>query len=69
VLFGPDSSCAKSTQLDSQLVKEHSVRIIALEANTTYYYRIKSVDADGNASTMDPPNMFNTLISVPTGPR
>jgi peroxiredoxin len=69
VLFGPDNTCAKSTQLDSQLVTDHSVRIIALEANTPYYYRIKSVDADGNASTMDPPNMFTTLVSVPTGPR
>jgi peroxiredoxin/RNA polymerase subunit RPABC4/transcription elongation factor Spt4 len=68
VLFGPDSSCTKSTLLDSQLVKDHSVRIIALEANTPYYYRIKSADADGNFSTMDPPNMFNTLVSVPTGP-
>ena len=69
VLFGPDNSCAKSTQLDSQLVKDHSLRIIALEANTPYYYRIKSVDEDGNASTMDPPNIFTTLVSVPTGPR
>jgi peroxiredoxin len=69
VLFGPDNSCAKSTQLDSKLVKEHSVRIIGLEANTPYYYRIKSVDADGNDSSMDPPNMFTTLVSVPTGPR
>jgi hypothetical protein len=45
VLFGPDISCAKSTQLDSQLVKDHSVRIIALEANTPYYYRIKTATA------------------------
>jgi peroxiredoxin len=69
VLFGPDSSCAKSTQVDPQLVREHSVRVIGLEANTPYYYRIKSADADGNSSTMDPPNMFTTLVSVPTGPR
>lgn len=69
VLFGPDASCAKSTPLDSKLVKEHSVRVIGLEANTTYYYRIKSTDADGNSSTIDPPNTFTTLVSVPTGPR
>jgi peroxiredoxin len=69
VLFGPDNSCSKSTQLDSKLVREHSVRIIGLEANTPFYYRIKSADADGNGSTMDPPNMFTTLVSVPTGPR
>ena len=69
VMFGPDNTCAKSTQLDSNLVKEHSVRVIGLEANTPYYYRIKSADADGNDSTMDPPNMFTTLVSVPSGPR
>ncbi|MCX6002255.1 MAG: redoxin domain-containing protein [Chloroflexi bacterium] len=69
VLYGADSTCSKSTQVDPNLVKEHSVRVIGLEANTPYYYRIKSADADGNDSTMDPPNMFITLVSVPTGPR
>ncbi len=69
VLYGSDSTCSKSTQVDPNLVKEHSVRVIGLEANTPYYYRIKSSDADGNDSTMDPPNMFTTLVSVPTGPR
>ena len=69
VLYGANTSCPNSTTADTMLVTDHSVRIIGLEANTGYYYRIKSVDADGNAAVMDPPNMFTTLVSVPTGPR
>jgi peroxiredoxin/RNA polymerase subunit RPABC4/transcription elongation factor Spt4 len=69
VLYGVDASCKNATAKDSNLVTDHSVRVIGLQANTTYYYRIKSVDADGNSAVMDPPNMLTTLVSVPTGPR
>jgi peroxiredoxin len=69
LLYGADTSCPNSTIADTMLVTDHSVRIIGLEANTGYYYRIKSADADGNVAVMDPPNMFTTLVSVPTGPR
>ena len=69
VLYGADTSCPNSTAADTRLVTDHSVRIIGLEVNTSYYYRIKSVDADGNVAVMDPANMFTTLVSVPTGPR
>jgi peroxiredoxin len=69
VLYGADSSCPNSTIADTKLVTDHSVRIIGLEANTSYYYRIKSADVDGNIATMDPPNIFTTLVSVATGPR
>jgi peroxiredoxin len=67
ILYGIDQQCNNSTALDSRMVTEHTVRISGLEINTTYYYRIKSVDADGNAVVMDPPNVFNTLITVPMG--
>jgi len=69
VLYGADASCPNSTIEDTRLVTDHSVRVIGLEANTVYYYRIKSEDGDGNIATMDPPNIFTTLVSVPTGPR
>ncbi|MBN1691539.1 MAG: redoxin domain-containing protein [Dehalococcoidia bacterium] len=69
VLYGPDTSCSSTTVEDTMMVTEHIVRIIGLEANTSYYYRIRSVDADGNVATMDPPNTFTTLVTVPTGPR
>jgi peroxiredoxin len=67
VLYGADQQCSNSTQLDSRMVTEHSVRVSGLEINTTYYYRIKSVDSDGNTMVMDPPNVFTTLITVPMG--
>jgi peroxiredoxin/RNA polymerase subunit RPABC4/transcription elongation factor Spt4 len=69
VLYGADASCSNSTVADTKLVTDHSVRIIGLEVNTSYYYRIKSADVDGNIATMDPPNIFTTLVSVATGPR
>jgi len=69
VLYGIDVSCPNSTIADTSLVTDHTVRIIGLETNTRYYYRIKSIDADSNIATMDPPNIFTTLVSVPTGPR
>ena len=69
VLYGADISCSNSTSEDIRMGTDHSVRIIGLEANTSYYYRIRSVDADGNVATMDPPNIFTTLFSVLTGPR
>ena len=67
VLYGSDQSVMKSTQLDSRLVKEHSVHLNGLEANSPYFYRIKSADAAGNEAVMDPPGTFITLITVPIG--
>ena len=67
VFYGTDPQCANSTSLDSRMVTAHLVRVTGLEVNTTYYYRIKSVDPDGGEAFMDPPNTFTTLITVPTG--
>ncbi len=69
VFYGTDQQCTNTTPEDSRMVTEHSVRISSLEANTKYYYRIKSVDTDGNTALTDPPGVFNTLISVPMGYR
>ena len=60
VLYGLDKSSSNSTPEDSKLVTSHTVRISGLQPNSTYYYRIKSIDADGNAATMDPPDVFIT---------
>ena len=69
VLYGPDQSVTKSTELNSRLVKEHSVHLSGLEANSPYFYRVKSADAAGNEAVMDPPGTFITLITVPNGSR
>jgi peroxiredoxin len=67
IMYGPSTSVTNSSQLDSRLTTDHKVRIAGLEANTAYFYRIKSVDAAGNATVMDPPNVLTTLITVPLG--
>jgi peroxiredoxin/uncharacterized OB-fold protein len=67
VLYGLDKTASDSTPEDSKLVTSHTTRISGLQPNSTYYYRIKSVDADGNAATMDPPDVFITPVTVPVG--
>jgi peroxiredoxin/RNA polymerase subunit RPABC4/transcription elongation factor Spt4 len=69
VLYGTDESCSTATVEDTRMLTNHIVRIVGLESNTSYYYRIRSVDADGNVAKMDPPNIFTTLVTVPTGSR
>ena len=67
VQYGTDQQCSSSTTLDPKMVTEHSVKLSGLTPNTTYFYRIKSTNSSGGASLMDPPNTFNTLITVTTG--
>jgi len=69
VLYGTDESCSTATVEDTRMLTDHVVHILGLEANTRYYYRIRSVDVDGNVARMDPPNVFATLVVVPVGPR
>lgn len=38
-------------QGESELIEDHSVNVEGLQPETTYYYRIKSVDIDGNVAT------------------
>ncbi len=68
VLYGLDKSVSNSTAQDLKLATSHTVRIGGLQTNSTYYYSIKSVDADGNAAIMDLPGVFITLVTVPVGP-
>jgi phosphodiesterase/alkaline phosphatase D-like protein len=44
-------------------VKEHSVRIVALQASTTYYFRVSSTDADDNGPTYSTGKSFKTLVA------
>lgn len=66
-LYGTNESCDLSTDVDARQVTTHTVRLTGLNPNTTYYYRIKSVDPAGNEAVTDPPDSFTTLITVPMG--
>ena len=46
--YGTTQSYGQSTPLQSGLVTSHSVALANLAQNTTYYYRVRSIDAAGN---------------------
>src|SRR5262249_45236195 len=48
VEYGLTTSYGSSTTLDPTLVTSHSVQVTGLAPNTTYNYRIHTIDAAGN---------------------
>ena len=48
VEYGTTTAYGQSTTLDSTLATAHSVGLTALAAQTTYNYRVRSIDAAGN---------------------
>ncbi len=64
VEYGLTLSLGSTTQLGT-LSSDHSVNLIGLASNTVYFYRVRSVDADGNASQSDYFS-FTTLPDPPT---
>jgi hypothetical protein len=73
VEYGLTTSYGSSTPLDSTLVTSHSVSLSGLGANTTYQYRVRSIDAAGNerigsnASFRTAAGADTTPPSIPTG--
>ena len=49
-------------------VTDHSVRIVALNASTTYYYRVGSIDTDGNGPSYSTVKSFTTLVAPDVTP-
>lgn len=47
VRYGKTEACGLSTEEVKSLVTDHSVRLSALEPNTTYYFKVVSKDASG----------------------
>ncbi|MFO1098478.1 MAG: Ig-like domain-containing protein [Xanthobacteraceae bacterium] len=71
--YGPTTSYGFTTTLDSNLLTSHSVTLVGLSANTTYNYRVRSIDAAGNEkvsanSTFRTAAAPDTIApSIPTG--
>ena len=61
VIYGTTTSCGNETSLDDTLTKKHAVSISGLSANTTYYYKVVSCDANSNCATSSL-NSFTTLL-------
>ncbi|MFC1905635.1 redoxin domain-containing protein [Chloroflexota bacterium] len=67
VEYGISIAYGSTTALNENLDTSHSVPINRLEADKTYYFRVKSRDASGNEAVVDLNLLFRTLIPVPTG--
>jgi len=65
VEYGLTTGYGSSTTLDTSLITSHSVGLSILTANTTYHYRVKSKDTDGNLATSSD-NTFITAASPDT---
>jgi hypothetical protein len=67
VEFGTSSSTMTNLVTNWSLVTSHRVAISGLKSSTTYYYRVRSADAAGNA-VIDPltggARTFKTLAST-----
>jgi hypothetical protein len=63
--YGTDAAALTLSQSSPARVTGHSVTLSGLTSGTTYYYRARSTDAAGNASTSpglsEPPLSFTTL--------
>ncbi len=53
VVYGTSSSNLDQQAVESGYVTSHSVTLTGLNAETTYYFRVKSADSSGNQSTSD----------------
>lgn len=73
VEYGLTTSYGSSTTLDATLVTAHSVALTGLAPNTTYNYRVHSIDAAGNerigsnATFTTTATQDTTAPSTPTG--
>jgi peroxiredoxin/ribosomal protein L40E len=67
VQYGKTNSYGVSTTLDSNLVTDHSVLIVGLDADSLYYYRVVSQDDSGNENTYDSAGPFHTLTAITIG--
>jgi uncharacterized repeat protein (TIGR02543 family) len=61
VEYGQTIAYGSTSALDEELTTSHSLTLIGLTANTTYHFRVKSVDTAGNIS-MSEDSTFATKI-------
>jgi glucose/arabinose dehydrogenase len=67
VEYGLTTSYGSSTSLDPTLVMAHGVTVAGLAPNTTYNYRVRSIDAAGN-ERIGANGTFKTLVAPDTTP-
>ena len=67
VEYGKTASYGKESALDSTLTLTHKVTLTGLESNTTYHYRVISIDSSGNTISFDEDRTFTTLAAADEG--
>lgn len=67
VEYGLTTSYGATTTLDPTLVTAHSVALAGLASNTTYNYRVRSIDAAGNEA-ISANSTFKTAAAADTTP-
>jgi chitodextrinase len=67
VEYGLTTSYSQTTPLDTVLVTAHAVSLSNLTASTTYYYRVRSIDAAGNEA-ISANQTFQTVAVPDTTP-
>ena len=66
--YGTTTAYGSTTSSDDSLITDHSVTLSGLEADKTYYFRLKSMDFRENEAVLDTNQSFKTLPPIPTGP-
>ena len=57
-----------TTAKEEGLLTQHSITLSGLDAEKTYFFRVKSIDANKNETVSDGIQPFKTIAPVPTGP-
>ncbi len=68
VQFGTSPASLTGDVIDGARVTDHGMSLTGLAAGTTYYYRVTSVDAAGNAATSPVTGSAPASFTVPVAP-
>jgi cytochrome c biogenesis protein CcmG/thiol:disulfide interchange protein DsbE len=67
VEYGTSGSYGSITAMEEVMDTKHIVTVSGLEGEKTYYFRVKSKDANKNEAVSETNQTFKTLTPVPTG--
>jgi len=68
IYYGKTQDCDLPGPSSKEFADSHSARLSALEANTTYYFKVKSQDKCGNVNPQPTSTKtFKTLSDIPVG--
>jgi hypothetical protein len=66
--YGTSASSLDQSASDAARTTSHSLKLTGLQADTTYYYRVSSTDADNNTATSPPSSEQPSSFVMPPAP-